>query len=257
MVDPSENKIHDAIETISPSSDAHDRMLARIRAKAAQQENDLAPVSSDIPETKDENPEAATLAREADHITTVAHPSHKGTANKSYFSIRELRSRLLVLAACFMLVIGSVALYAWVIRKRVEPKQTETLTNGGQVPFSKTFSSTDELEMAVGIRLIAPAKSTEVLYFYDQEGLAGVRFTQGINMYYLYAYKGGRSVFETILADCVELPTADLHDATFWESEDKLTKAITWSDGALSYCLFNSDDAAVDEFRNIYEEIRK
>ena len=83
--------------------------------------------------------------------------------------------------------------------------------------------------MAVGIRLIAPAKSTEVLYFYDQEGLAGVRFTQEVNMYYLYAYKGARSVFDTILADCVEVPAAEtvnkafivllasLHEITAWK----------------------------------------
>lgn len=260
MVDPSKNKIHDAIETISPSSDAHDRMLARIRAKAAQQENTIASMSPDDPKAE-KNPEVTVPTHEPVHITTVAHPSHERTVNNTCFSIREIRSRLLVLAACFLLLIGSVMIYATVIRRwtrtqPTEPNQTETFAEGGNVLFNKTFSSTDELEKAVGIRLIAPAKATEVLYFYDQNGIAGVRFTQNVNMYYLYACKGDRSAFQDILSDCEESPATDLADATLWQGKD-MVKTITWSDGSLSYCLFNSDEATVDDIRDIYKEIRK
>ena len=260
MTDPSKNKIHDAIETISPSSDAHDRMLARIRAKAAQQEKTIASMSPDDPKTE-KDPVVTAPAHEPVHITTVAHPSHERTVNNTCSSIKEIRSRLLVLAACFLLLIGSVTLYATVIRRwtrtqPTEPQQTETRTAGGHVQFNKTFSSTDELERAVGIRLIAPAKATEVLYFYDQNGVAGVRFTQDVNMYFLYACKGDLSAFRDILLDCEESSAKDLADATLWQGKD-MVKAITWSDGSLSYCLFNSDEATVDDIRDIYKEIRK
>lgn len=261
MVDPSENKIRDAIHTISPAPDAHDRMLARIRAKAAQQESDLAPTTSGTPKSESELPVETVSTHEPSHITTVAHPSQERTNNNIHLSRHEIRSGLLVLAACFLLLIGSVTLYATVIRRRTEPQpteptQTDTHAAGGQVLFNKTFSSTDELEKAVGIRLIAPASATEVLYFYDQNSIAGVRFTRNVNMYYLYACRGDLSAFGDILTDCEESATTDLAGATLWQGKD-MEKAITWSDGSLSYCLFNSDDAAVDDFKDIYKEIRK
>ncbi len=266
MVNPSENKIRDAIHTISPAPDAHDRMLARIRAKAAQQESDLAPTTSETPKSGSELPVEAASAHEPSHITTVAHPSLERTNTKPNLPRYEIRSRLLVLAACFLLLIGSVTLYATVIRRRTkpqptestqtEPTQTGTRTAGGQVLYNKTFSSTDELEKAVGIRLIAPASATEVLYFYDQNYIAGVRFTRNVNMYYLYACKGDLSAFGNILSVCEESPATDLAGATLWQGKD-MEKAITWSDGSLSYCLFTSDEATVDDVKDIYKEIRK
>ena len=232
MVDQEKEKIHQAIESISPQSHTRERMLENIRKKAAE-----------------------SAASEDTAITenTPAEPPVR------IVSRRPVYVKILSIAAGIIVLIGCGLVIRHLHHKETTPGETNIRTEGGQVLFEKTYSSPSDLEKATGILLSPPESGTDVLYFSNAASgtIAGVRFSIGADMYYLYASKDGPDTFHSIV------PAAPSHEldaeakAVVTSENDTNTETIVWTQDDVTYCLFNSDLATKDDLTTIYWEIKK
>ncbi|MBO4927429.1 MAG: hypothetical protein J5379_04175 [Clostridiales bacterium] len=232
MVDHEQEKIQQAIESISPAPDARERMLANIRKKAAASTES---VSTAVPEKSVSEAPVRAVSR------------------------RPVYVKILSIAASVAVLIGCGFLIRNLQSKKSAPTETSIRTEGGQVLFETTYSSSDDLEKATGIRLLPPKSGTDILYFSTESSgtIAGVRFSIGADMYYLYATKDPSDAFREITPDA---PSRDLDTETkaqLTTDSDTQTETIVWTQGDVTYCLFNSDTATEDDLTQIYWEIKK
>lgn len=213
----SENRIQDAINSVEPEAGAKERMYQNILKKAQQ-----ASVPAETPAEKKKKP-----------IPFVRYA--------------------LPVAACFcLLVIGATHLLPW---------NTPNDPNGGNMQVSNPFAEVSSAEdfKTIGITLDAPAGAQNVQYTIIDNEIAEVRFEMDGKNYTARA-SAQSGDFSGLYGSEEEIETIDAaQDAVLSavQIDGSQYYKIVWTNGKVSYCLYGTDGAAIEQIKAVYDSIVK
>jgi hypothetical protein len=219
-----DERIQESINGIEPADGARERMLANIRRKAAEQalREDMAP----------EQPEKAKL-----------------------LPFKRITKWALPIAACFAIAVIGAA----VILNPSKPSDPPNTGNDVQIPNPIVdIQDAEEFETRLGITADAPAGAENVICSIIDGNMADIVFDLEGRQYDLRASKQSGD-FSGIYATVIKEDTIDAStDAvlTTYRSGDEIYLKITWTNGAATYILSNTDGASADELKAVYEKVK-
>lgn len=216
-----DERIRESIDGIGPSDGARERMLANIRRKAAEQ----------------------TLREEKQPEKAKSVP------------FKRVVKWALPIAACFAVAVIGAA----VISNPSKPSGLPDTGTDVQLPSpAADIQDAEEYETIPGITADAPADAENVVYSIIDGSIADIIFDLKGHQYDLRSSKQGgdfSGIYATVIG---EEPIDASTDAvlTTYRSGDEIYLKITWTDGAATCILSNTDGASADEIKAVYEKVK-
>lgn len=221
------NIIKSSIEQIEPADGARERMLANIKRKAAEQT--------------------------AEQTEPTANPQ-----KAKILPVRRFLNWALPIAACFVIAIAGTAL----LSNRQTPSDTqESVLTGPGVELANPFQPVENaaaFKERLGIELNAPEGAENTEYTIIDGELADIWFEYRDHAYTLRASRqsGDFSGLNGISAGTEQIDAKTDAALETIRSGDEFYRKITWTDGAVTFILINTDGADAETMKQLYDAVK-
>ena len=245
MNETDNNKIRESIEQIEPAAGAKERMLANIRRKAAEQSSENAAAT-----------QTAAAIHTVDFSDTAKAPD-KASTNRRITAV--LRWAVPAAACLIIVILGAVQFFP----RKNKPSDsgnntvTATITQGGDTstygPLT-TYSTSEELATATGIRIDAPAGAADVSYESAGTDFAQVCFTYSGREYTLRASSSDSDFSGLYGEESKPRNLIEANGAVYTLVQDEIADSfkLVWKSGALTNILIGPGDTPDETIVEIY-----
>lgn len=244
-------RIKEALESIEPTEEAKERMLANIRRKTAEQNKTAAQVSSPKKADMKEDTENVT-AKTSTFKTERNEKALKGSLGMAKIG-RIVKWALPIAAGLVLIVAGSL-----VIPRLLNSQGSKIGGNTVQIvnPITE-MKDAKAVKDRLGISIDAPEGAENVTYSVIMGQTADIRFDLDGHNYIFRASKETDLIIGLYGTEEKKEKLGSETDAelTVLKSGEDSYKMIKWHDGKTLFVIANTDGASEEELKSVFEKL--